>query len=99
MARGVRVDRSPEQKLEIVLEGLKSGIIAETCRRYQIAANLFDRWKDEALQGAAAGLGGEVGRGGGKREGPAHSAVGAVDGTEGAGERIPKKRRGGCELR
>lgn len=48
MASGVRVDRSPEQKLKIVLEGLKSGIIAETCRRYQIAANLFYRWKKDS---------------------------------------------------
>jgi len=52
------VDRTPEQKLEIVLEGLKSGNIAETCRRYAIAANLYYRWKDEALQGATAALGG-----------------------------------------
>ncbi len=58
MTRRVGVDRSPEQKLEIVLEELKSGNVAETCRRYQIAANLFYRWKDEALQGAAAALGG-----------------------------------------
>ncbi len=58
MGRRARVDRSPEQKLEIVLEGMKSGNISETCRRYQIAANLYYRWKDEALQGAAAALGG-----------------------------------------
>lgn len=58
MARRARVDRSPEQKLEIVLEGMKSGNISETCRRYQIAANLYYRWKDEALQGATAALGG-----------------------------------------
>ena len=58
MGRRARVDRSPEQKLEIVLEGMKSGNISETCRRYQIAANLYYRWKDEALQGATAALGG-----------------------------------------
>lgn len=58
MARRARVDRSPEQKLEIVLEGMKSGNISETCRRYQIAANLYYRWKDETLQGATAALGG-----------------------------------------
>ena len=58
MARRARVDRSPEQKLEIVLEGMKSGNISETCRRYQIAANLYYGWKDEALQGATAALGG-----------------------------------------
>ncbi len=54
MDRRARVDRTPEQKLEIVLEGLKSGNIAETCRRYEVAANLYYRWKDEALQGATA---------------------------------------------
>ena len=58
MARRARVDRTTEQKLEIVLEGMKSGNISETCRRYQMAANLDYRWKDEALQGASAALGG-----------------------------------------
>ncbi len=58
MGRRARADRSPEQKLEIVLEGMKSGNISETCRRYQIAANLYYRWKDEALQGATSALGG-----------------------------------------
>src|SRR5713101_9296621 len=58
MGRKARVDRTAEQKLEIVLEGLKSGNISETCRRYEIAANLYYRWKDEALQGATAARGG-----------------------------------------
>lgn len=58
MGRRARVDRTAEPKLEIVLEGLKSGNIAETCRRYEIAPNLYYRWKDEALQGASAALGG-----------------------------------------
>lgn len=57
MGRRARVDRTPEQKLEIVLKGLKSGNIAETCRRYEIAANLYYGWKDEALRGATAALG------------------------------------------
>jgi len=58
MARRARVDRTPEEKLEIVLQGMKSGNIAETCRRYEVAPNLYCRWKDEALQGATAALGG-----------------------------------------
>jgi transposase-like protein len=58
MGRRARVHRAPEQKLEIVLEGLRSGNIAETCRRYEVAPNLYYRWKDEAQQGAAATLGG-----------------------------------------
>ena len=56
MARRSRVERTPEEKLEIVLQGMKSGNIAETCRRYDVAPNLYYRWKDEALQGASAAL-------------------------------------------
>ena len=60
MGRKPRVDRSPEEKLQIVQEGIKSGNVSETCRRYGIAPNLFYRWKDEAEQGAKAALGGEA---------------------------------------
>ncbi|MGD1158686.1 MAG: hypothetical protein ABSA41_23075 [Terriglobia bacterium] len=86
MGRRARADRTPEQKLEIVLERLKSGNIAETWRRYEVAPNLDYRWKDEALQGATAALGGEGRRDGGKRKRPAHSPVGALTGAEGAGD-------------
>jgi transposase-like protein len=41
-----------------VLEGLKSGNVAETCRKYEIAPNLYYRWKDEVEAGAKAALGG-----------------------------------------
>ena len=58
MGRRPRVNGSPEEKWQIVLEGMKSGNISETCRRYGIAPNLFSRWKDEAEQGARAALGG-----------------------------------------
>ena len=58
MSRKPRVQRTPEEKWEIVQEGIKSGNIAETCRRYEIAPNLYYRWKDEAEQGAKAALGG-----------------------------------------
>jgi transposase len=54
-----RVVRSPEEKWQIIQEGMKSGNVAETCRRHGIAPNLFYRWKDEAEQGAKAALGGE----------------------------------------
>jgi transposase-like protein len=54
MGRKPRVDRSPEEKWQIVQEGIKSGNISETCRRHGIAANLSYRWKDEAEQGAKA---------------------------------------------
>src|SRR3972149_4401415 len=59
MSRKPRVQRTPEEKWEVVLEGLRSGNIAETCRRYGIAPNLYYRWKDEAQQGATAALGGK----------------------------------------
>jgi transposase-like protein len=41
-----------------VLECLRSGKIAETCRKYEIALNLYYRWKDEVEEGAKAALGG-----------------------------------------
>jgi transposase-like protein len=46
-----------EEKWQIVLKGLKSGNIAETCRTYEIAPNLYYRWKDEVEQGARLRLG------------------------------------------
>src|SRR6266481_1637484 len=95
MGRKPRVDRSPEEKWQIVQEGIKSGNVSETCRRHGIAPNLFYRWKDEAEQGAKAALGGEKRCRGGNREGPSHPAVGTNAGAEVAGDRNPKKRRGG----
>src|SRR3981081_4248486 len=59
MGRKPRVDRSPEEKWQIMQEGMKSGNVSETCRRHGIAPNLFYRWKDEAEQGAKAALGGK----------------------------------------
>src|SRR5579859_513128 len=58
MPRKSQVQRTPEEKFAIVMEGLKSGNVAETCRNHQIAPTLYYRWKDEAEQGAMAALGG-----------------------------------------
>jgi transposase-like protein len=58
MGRRPKVQKTPQEKWQIVLEGLKSGNIAETCRRYEIAPALYYRWKDEVEQGAVAALGG-----------------------------------------
>lgn len=58
MSRRPKVQRSPEEKFAIVLEGLKSGNVSETCRKYEIAPTLFYRWKDEMEKGALAALGG-----------------------------------------
>jgi transposase InsO family protein len=38
MGRKPRVDRSPEEKWQIVQEGLKSGNLSETCRRDALTA-------------------------------------------------------------
>jgi transposase-like protein len=60
MPRKPKVQRTPEEKWQIVLEGLKSGNVAETCRKYEIAPTLYYRWKDEGEEGAQAALGGEA---------------------------------------
>jgi transposase-like protein len=44
MPRKAQVQRSAEEKFAIVIEGLKSGNIAETCRTHQIAATLYYRF-------------------------------------------------------
>lgn len=54
------IQRSAEEKFAIVVEGLKSGNIAETCRTHQIAATLYYRWKEEAEKAAVAALGGKA---------------------------------------
>jgi transposase-like protein len=58
MPRKPKVQRTPEEKWQIVLEGLKGGNVAETCRKYEIAPTLYYRWKDEVEEGAKAALGG-----------------------------------------
>ena len=35
MGRKPRVDRTPEEKWQIVQEGIKSGNVSETCRRHR----------------------------------------------------------------
>jgi len=51
MGRKEQVKRSAEQKREILQAGLKSGNVAETCRKHGVAPNLWYRWRDEAEQG------------------------------------------------
>lgn len=58
MGRRPKVQKTPQEKWQIVLDGLKSGNIAETCRRYEIAPTLYYRWKDEVEQAAVVALGG-----------------------------------------
>ena len=58
MGRKPRVDRSPEEKRQIVQEGIESGNVSEKCRRHGFP-NLFYRWKNEEEQKGRAALGGE----------------------------------------
>ena len=40
------------------MEAVKSGNVAEICRKYEISAALYYRWKDRMEKGSLAGLGG-----------------------------------------
>ena len=95
MSRKPRIQRTPEEKWQIVLEGLKSGNVAETCRKYEIAPNLYYRWKDEVEAGAKAALGGEKrSRAARCRAGEANQATGASAGPFAFADRDFKKRAG-----
>ena len=45
------LDRSPEEKWQIVQEGIKTGNEPDTCRRHAIAPNPFYRFKDRPSRG------------------------------------------------
>ena len=54
---------SPEEKIRIVLEGLRvEQSISELCRREGIAANLYDRWSKEFLEAGKKRLLGDTQR-------------------------------------
>ncbi len=40
MGRRPRIDRTPEEKWQIVQEAIKSGNVSETCRRHGISPSL-----------------------------------------------------------
>ena len=77
MGRRPRYRSIPEEKWQIVQEGIKSGNIWETCRRDGLSPSLLYRWRNEAEAGAGAkaALGAEKRCLGRDREGPAHPAV------------------------
>ena len=60
MGRKPRVDRTPEEKWQIVQEGLKSGNVSETCRRHGIAQTLYYRWKMKRNREQRQRLGGKA---------------------------------------
>ncbi|MCC3146049.1 transposase [Halanaerobium sp. Z-7514] len=45
--------RSPEEKMEIVLEGLQNDDISETCRKHGIYESQFNQWKKRLIGSAA----------------------------------------------
>lgn len=56
---GERRDRrkfTAEQKLEIVLAGIKTGNVSEVCRQHGIANTQYYDWRDQFLQGGLQGL-------------------------------------------
>lgn len=48
-----------EQKLEIVLAGIKGGNVQEVCRAHEISPNLYYRWRDAVLEGGKQQLAGK----------------------------------------
>lgn len=52
-----RRQRTPEEKLEIVMEGIKERkSIAEICRTHGISQTLFYRWREQFFEGGKKGL-------------------------------------------
>jgi transposase len=50
---------TPEEKLQIVLAGLKGkATVTELCRRYGISQPTYYTWRDKVLSGAAEALSG-----------------------------------------
>src|ERR1700675_3321145 len=62
--RATRKQYSAEEKIRIVLEGLRGeDSIAELCRREGIAQNLYYRWSKDFLEAGKKRLAGDTARG------------------------------------
>lgn len=65
----VRTTRSIEEKLSIVLEGLKGeSNISQICRKYGISQSLYYKWRDKFLDGGKEALKNSRGSSTGKTE-------------------------------
>lgn len=53
---GTKRHFSVEEKLAVVLEGLKGVPVRELCQKYGLRENLYYRWREEALEGLKQGL-------------------------------------------
>ncbi len=61
--RNTRKKYSSEEKIRIVLEGLKGEVsIAELCRREGIVSNLYYRWSKDFLEAGKKRLAGDTAR-------------------------------------
>ena len=61
--RRTRRQFSPEEKIRIVLEGLRGEqSVSELCRREGIAANLYYRWSKDFLEAGKKQLAGDTAR-------------------------------------
>ena len=61
--RRARKQHSAEEKIRIVLDGLRGEVsVAELCRREGIAANLYYRWSKEFLEAGKKRLAGDTAR-------------------------------------
>jgi transposase len=59
--RRTRRKFSPEEKVRIVLEGLRGEqSVSELCRREDIAANLYSRWSKDSLEAGKKQLAGDT---------------------------------------
>jgi transposase-like protein len=59
--RRSRLKFSPEEKIRIVLEGLRGEqSVSDLCRREGIASNLYDRWSKDFLEAGKKHLAGDT---------------------------------------
>ena len=103
--RATRRQFSAEEKIRIVLEGLRGEeSIAELCRREGIVQNLYYRWSKDFLEAGKKRLAGDTARAG-RGQGPSPRSVGSEGGRGRTDSRKPsaqKKRDrgwGGCGMR
>lgn len=60
---------TPEQKLEMVLAGLRGDrSVREICREYEISETLYYQWRDRLLEGGKAALATPRDKGGDPRD-------------------------------
>jgi transposase len=72
--RRTRKKYSAEEKIRVVLEGLRGeDSIAELCRREGINQNVYDRWSKEFLEAGKQRLAGDI-----KREATSNEVTGLV---------------------